>query len=166
MDIEKWFTDLTGNASLREAAETSGVSKSTLSRNLDAGRMTPETIIVLCRAFGRSPVTGLIEHGYLYGHEVDSPSVAVALEQATNQQLLDEIMRRSDPQARYLFGADEDTIGLAPDAEVFDFPTPDVQTVPYDDGTVHEWDDTVAYAADSSPDEQQERENRGEDPID
>ncbi|WP_186365969.1 helix-turn-helix domain-containing protein [Corynebacterium sanguinis] len=141
MDIEKWFNDLTGNASLREAAETSGVSKSTLSRNLDAGRMTPETIIVLCRAFNRSPITGLIENGYIFAHEVDGPDVAVALEKATNEQLLDEIMRRSDPQARYLFGEDEDTVGLAPDAEVFDFPGRGVDFTTY------------RGVADSSPEE-------------
>lgn len=165
MDIEKWFNDLTGNASLREAAETSGVSKSTLSRNLDAGRMTPETIIVLCRAFDRSPIAGLIEHGYLYAHEVDSPSVAVALEKATNEQLLDEIMRRSDPEARYLFGADEDTIGLADGAEVFELPTSGVDAGSYD-GTVKDFDWSQPHAADSSADEQAEREKRGEDPID
>lgn len=35
-----------------------------------------------------------------------------------------------------------------------------------DDGTVMEWDDSVPHAADSSPDEQAEREKRGEDLID
>lgn len=35
-----------------------------------------------------------------------------------------------------------------------------------DDGLVEEWDDSVPHAADSSPDEQEEREKRGEDPID
>lgn len=35
-----------------------------------------------------------------------------------------------------------------------------------DDGTVMEWDDSIPHAADSSPDEQAERERRGEDLID
>lgn len=35
-----------------------------------------------------------------------------------------------------------------------------------DDGLVEEWDDSVPHAADSSPDEQAEREKRGEDLID
>ena len=35
-----------------------------------------------------------------------------------------------------------------------------------DDGTVMEWDDSIPHAADSSPDEQAEREKRGEDLID
>lgn len=35
-----------------------------------------------------------------------------------------------------------------------------------DDGTVMDWDDSIPHAADSSPDEQAEREKRGEDLID
>ena len=35
-----------------------------------------------------------------------------------------------------------------------------------DDGTVMEWDDSIPHAADSSIDEQAERERRGEDLID
>lgn len=35
-----------------------------------------------------------------------------------------------------------------------------------DDGLVEEWDETIPHAADSSPDEQAEREKRGEDLID
>lgn len=116
MNVEAWFKDLTGGSSLREAAGMSGVSKSTLSRNLDANTMTPETVIALCRAYYRSPVAGLIETGYINDYELHGPDVEVALREATNEQLLDEIMRRSDPQARYLFGGDNDVIGLAPDA--------------------------------------------------
>ena len=116
MNVEAWFKDLTDSSSLREAAEKSGVSKSTLSRNLDANTMTPETVIALCRAYDRSPVTGLIETEYINDYELHGPDVEVALREATNEQLLDEIMRRSDPQARYLFGneGDEEIIGLAP----------------------------------------------------
>lgn len=116
MNVEAWFKDLTDSSSLREAAEKSGISKSTLSRNLDANTMTPETVIALCRAYDRSPVTGLIETEYINDYELHGPDVEVALREATNEQLLDEIMRRSDPQARYLFGneGDEEIIGLAP----------------------------------------------------
>ena len=165
MNVEAWFKDLTDSSSLREAAEKSGVSKSTLSRNLDANTMTPETVIALCRAYDRSPVSGLIETGYINDYELHGPDVEIALREATNEQLLDEIMRRSDPEARYLFGADEDTIGLADGAEVFELPTSGVDAGSYD-GTVKDFDWSQPHAADSSPDEQAEREKRGEDPID
>lgn len=166
MSIEAWFKDLTNSASLREAADASGVSKSTLSRNLDANTMTPETVIALCRAYDRSPVSGLIETGYINDYELQGPDVEIALREATNEQLLDEILRRSDPQARYLFGneGDGDTIGLAPHLTPVSDPSGSLHDD--DDGLVQEWDDSVPHAADSSPDEQAEREKRGEDLID
>ena len=167
LNVEAWFIDLTDSSSLREAAEMSGVSKSTLSRNLDANTMTPETVIALCRAYGRSPVAGLIQTEYINDYELKGPDVEVALREATNEQLLDEIMRRSDPQARYLFGneGDEETIGLAPHLTPVSEPPASLHDD--DDGIVREFDyEPGEYAADSSPNEQEEREKRGEDLID
>lgn len=116
MHFETWLNELTGHASRRAIAAKIDKAQSTLTRQLDRGALLPEMVISLCRAYGRSPVTGLVETGYVNAYEVEGPGVAAALEQATNEQLLDEIMRRSDPQARYLFGGDDDVIGLAPDA--------------------------------------------------
>lgn len=150
MNVEAWFKDLTDSSSLREAAEKSGVSKSTLSRNLDANTMTPETVIALCRAYDRSPVSGLIETGYINDYELHGPDVEIALREATNEQLLDEMMRRSDPQARYLFGneGDEETIGLAPHLT----PVSDV------DGSM-----PLSAVAYSGPDEDAERNDADDD---
>lgn len=101
---------------MRAASKKSGYAQTTLQRQIDKGVLSPEMVIALCRAYDRSPVTGLIETGYINDYEIHGPDIEVALKEATNEQLLDEIMRRSDPQARYLFGneADDDAIGLAP----------------------------------------------------
>lgn len=61
-------------------------------------------VIALCRGYNRSPVTGLIETGYLQEWEAENVGIPFALHNASNQQILDEIMRRSDPEALYLFG--------------------------------------------------------------
>ena len=45
-------------------------------------------VIALCRAYDRSPVQGLIETEYINDYEVQGPDVAIALEKATNKQLL------------------------------------------------------------------------------
>lgn len=161
MKYEAWFKELTGGASLREAGLKSNISKSTLSRNLDSNSMTPETVIALCRAYDRSPVQGLIETGYINDYEVDGPGIAVALSKATNQQLLDEILKRSDPHARYLFGGDEETIGLSPHLTAVS----DASDI--HDGTVRDFNYAPEeYAADSSIDETEARLERGEDIID
>lgn len=165
MNFNDWLDQLIGTDTRGTAANKAGYAPSTISRQLDRGHLRPETVISLCRAYDRSPVAGLIETGYIHPHEVEGPEVEEALDRATNQQLLDAIMRRSDPEARYLFGADEDTIGLADGAEVFELPTSGVDAGSYD-GTVKDFDWSQPHAADSSPNEQEEREKRGEDPID
>lgn len=116
MDFETWLTELIGEDTRRTASSKAGMAESTLSRQLSRGRLSPEMVIALCRAYDRSPVAGLIETGYINDYELHGPDVEIALREATNEQLLDEIMRRSDPQARYLFGneGDDDVIGLAP----------------------------------------------------
>lgn len=116
MNFETWLTELIGEDTRRTASSKAGMAESTLSRQLSRGHLSPEMIISLCRAYDRSPVTGLIETGYINDFELQGPDVEVALREATNEQLLNEIMRRSDPEARYLFGndGDEETIGLAP----------------------------------------------------
>lgn len=159
MNFESWLTDLIGNDTRRVASSKAGMAESTLSRQLSRGSLSPEMVIALCRAYDRSPVQGLIETEYINDYEVQGPDVAIALEKATNQQLLDEIMKRSDPQARYLFGGDEDTIGLSPQLSVVS----DADDM--NDGTVRPFDYSE-YAADSSEDETEARLERGEDLID
>ena len=44
--------------------------------------------------------------------------------------------------------------------------TPSNVDTPAYDGTVRDWDPDIPYAADSSPDETEERLKRGEDPVD
>nr|DAX96052.1 MAG TPA: hypothetical protein [Caudoviricetes sp.] len=124
MTHETWLAELIGADSMRTASQKTEYAQTTISRQLSRGHLSPEMVIALCRAYDRSPVTGLIETGYINDYEIHGPDVEIALHEATNEQLLDEIMRRSDPQARYLFGndGDEDTIGLAPHLA----PVPDV----------------------------------------
>lgn len=166
MNFETWLTELIGEDTRRTASSKAGMAESTLSRQLSRGHLSPEMVIALCRAYDRSPVAGLIQTEYINDYELQGPDVEVALREATNEQLLNEIMRRSDPEARYLFGndVDDDAIGLAPHLTPVSDPHASLQDE--DDGTVMEWDDSIPHAADSSPDEQAEREKRGEDLID
>lgn len=116
MNFETWLTELIGEDTRRTASSKAGMAESTLSRQLSRGHLSPEMVIALCRAYDRSPVAGLIQTEYINDYELQGPDVEFALREATNEQLLNEIMRRSDPEARYLFGneGDDDVIGLAP----------------------------------------------------
>lgn len=122
MEHTEWLDQLIAPLSRRTAAHRIGVNDSTITRQLQRGSLSPEMVIALCRAFNRSPIEGLVETGYLYPHEMDMPSVKLALRNATNSQILDEINRRSDPEARELFTADNDSdvIDIADHNNVYD----------------------------------------------
>ncbi|MFW9214215.1 hypothetical protein ACOJA0_03455 [Corynebacterium amycolatum] len=118
-DFTAWLKELAGADTQKTISQKSGVKESTLSRQLSRGTFRPEMVIALCRGYNHSPVTGLIETGYLNEWETDGVGIPFALRKASNQQLLDEIMRRSDPEALYLFG---DPTGEAIDYENVDAP--------------------------------------------
>ena len=150
MEHNEWIGQLIGEDSYRTAAAKIDSNGSTITRQLQRGALSPEMVIALCRAYDHPAVEGLVETGYLFPHEVETPGVNLVLPKATNRQLLEEINRRSDPEARHLFTAtdDHDVVDLDEDAEVFEFApptTPAVEQRPYDNGMP---DDAVA---DSSP---------------
>ena len=111
-----------------------------------------------------------------------------ALAEATNEELVEEFLHRSDPHAKHLFNTEtgeesfEASLHIAPSpvsdprgyrddlaSRRADTPVSDTDdSMPDDDdGIVREFDYSPdEYAADSSPNEQEEREKRGEDPID
>lgn len=125
-NFSEWLKALAGDDTQKVIAKKAGLVESTLSRQLSRGTFRPEMVIALCRGYDRSPVTGLIETGYLQEWETEDVGIPYALQKATNKQILDEILRRSDPEAAYLFG---DPTGEAvdydpQDTNVIDLPEP------------------------------------------
>ncbi|MGN0096243.1 MAG: hypothetical protein ACI38U_09275 [Corynebacterium sp.] len=110
MEHRAWIDGLIDGDSYRAAAEKVGTNGSTITRQLAKEHLSPEMVIALCRAYGCKPVDGLVETGYLQPWEIEGVGIDTAIDQATNKQLLDGIMRRSDPEAQYLFGRTEDVI--------------------------------------------------------
>lgn len=116
MKLQKWLSTLPGSPTVSQAADHSDISKATLLRHAKTGKTTAEFVVTISRAYKVNEVESLVKLGFITAEAVDGYGIKAALASATNEELLDEIMRRSDPQARYLFGneGDEDTIGLAP----------------------------------------------------
>ena len=165
----QYLQGLMGPQTQLEAAKHIGISKSNITRWKNGARADPEFVVKVARAYHTNVLEALVEAEFITEQEANLRWVetgGLKLAEATNEQLLDEIMRRSDPQARYLFGneGDEETIGLAPHLTPVSGAHASLHDE--DDGTVMEWDDSIPHAADSSPDEQAEREKRGEDLID
>ncbi|WP_312811127.1 helix-turn-helix domain-containing protein [Corynebacterium variabile] len=153
MEHTAWIEALIGTDTRREASKKAGMSESTLSRQLGRNALSPEMVIALCRAYEKKPVDGLVQTGFLNPWEAEGISVDAALDQATNQELLGAVMRRSDPDALYLFGRtddllnpeDSDNVTYLPSNTQGEDDTPAVQS---------DWDDMPEDAvADSSPEE-------------
>lgn len=74
MNHNLWYERLTSNATERAASQKSGVTTSTLNRQLAKGVLSPENVIALSRAYGVSPIQGLVSTGYLEANEVSNMS--------------------------------------------------------------------------------------------
>ncbi len=141
MELQEWLNTLPGAPTVSQAADHSDISKATLLRHAKVGKTTAEFIISISRAYGVNEIESLLNLGFITPSAIEEYGVEAALEGATNRQLLDEILRRSDPEARYLFGndTDDDVIGLdpsiAPVASLDDArsnaPAGDVHSLPY-----------------------------------
>lgn len=176
MDKEKdWFSSMADRKiTVVEIAKHLEVSRNTARSRLDEG-LTSDEIIQLARALHLNPVTALNELGKLEGQEIfdflDSDGTLLAT--ASPQQLIYQLAQDSlgyEEKGR-LWKEVSDPRGYRDDlaARRAGAPVSDSSaSLPDDDdGIVREFDYSPdEYAADSSPNEQEEREKRGEDPID
>lgn len=151
---KEWASAVTGGMSLRDLANAIGGTHSTVGRKLDND--DPQMIVEIAKHFGANPVGVLISIEFLNPRDVRNYAAVSNLENYDDLELAEEIVRRLRER--------EDHEALH--GNIFELS--DYQSAPTDthDGTVTEWDGSKPAAADSSPDENEERIKRGEDPID
>lgn len=175
MDKEKaWFSSMAGRKiTVVEIAKHLEVSRNTARSRLDEG-LTSDEIIQLARSLHLNPVTALNELGKLDVHEIfdylDSDGTLLAT--ASPQQMIYELARDSldyEEKGR-LWKEISDPRGYRDDlaARRAGAPVSEVSGSLHDDddGIVRDFDWDEPHAADSSPDEDKLREERGEEPID
>lgn len=158
-DYRTWFKSMTGRRiTVEEIADIIKVSRATATRRLQDG-LAPDEIIKLCRKLNVNPVLALIDFDHLTFKEVLD-----ALD--GDGQLL---ATASKDQLIYRLAED----GLSPGQKLelsSSVRRNHLHTVSdgsdIDDGTVRPFDYDIPHAADSSIDEDAERESRGEDLID
>lgn len=96
-----------GDDNNTEAAKKSGISSSNFTRWKKGARADPDFVVKVARAYGVNVLEALVEAEFITEEEAKLRKVqvgGVTLKEATNKQILDEILRRSDPEAAYLFG--------------------------------------------------------------
>ncbi|MER0106701.1 hypothetical protein ABRP95_09780 [Corynebacterium sp. KPL2895] len=156
----EWFKRVTRNDSNRRAADLANISPVTLGRQLKANELSADLIIKIAQAYNESPVVALVDLGFVSARWLQEVGTTTALTRASDEELTDELLRR----LRLL--DDQPIDDLA--ARRAGAPVSDVSGSLHDDddGIVRDFDWDEPHAADSSPDEDKLREERGEDPID
>lgn len=142
-----------------DVADTLGISRATATRKLLEG-LDAGDIITLCRNVNVNPVQALVDLGHLEEPEVYAflDNGQLLVDTATDGQLSLELARRLNP-ATMASVLDE----IEARSNVTSIQSARAAT---HDGTVTDWDDTIPHAAKDDIDENEERLNRGEDPID
>lgn len=102
-DAEKWLTRVAEQQSIRQIAKDLDVSNETLSRQVRNNSLTFEMVLTIARHYEISPVSALVTAGYLTPAEAAMPSLDVALETATDAQLVRAVAKRLGVSPSTLF---------------------------------------------------------------
>lgn len=162
MNLNDWLQNVTRGATAQEMALRADIPKRTVQSQIASGNMSAENIVRIAAAYSYHPLRALIDWSVVDESWAMRPDVKLALRLASEDDLADEILGR-----------------------LSQLPNGGALTQPIDklaqrrsniadgrvgqgsyDGTVKEFDWSQPHAADSSADEQAEREKRGEEPID
>lgn len=163
MEIKQWLSETSHRRITdQEIADILKVTRKTANKRLNEGLPTDD-LLALCQEFGINRTLALVELGHVPYQDVldflDSDGALVST--ADEGELAIELARRLNPATR----ANEiDELAVRRAGAPVSGPSASLHDD--DDGLVQEWVDSVPHAADSSPDEQAEREKRGEDLID
>lgn len=156
-----WYKRVTRGDSNRHVSSQAKISDATLGRQLKANELSADLIIKIAQAYDESPVVALVDLGFISAKWMQEVGTTTALTRASDEELTDELLRR----LRLI--EDEPIDHLAERRKKARMSGPSASLHDDDDGVVREFDYSPGeYAADSSPNEQEEREKRGEDPID
>lgn len=158
---------------MRDAAKQAGFNQSAFTRWKNGAKADPDFVVKFARAFHLNVLEALVEAEFITDKEANLKEVTVGgptLSDATNEELVKEFLYRCDPHAKRLFNTETGEESFEVSLHIAPSPVSDSSDSLHDDdddGIVREFDyDPDEYAADSSPNEQEEREKRGEDPID
>lgn|GEM_PF-6057417 len=95
--VAAWVDGLIYPDSRRQACFRAGIQQPTLTRQInEIGKLAPEVVIQLCRAYGRSPAQGLYENGYLEPSEAKQPDLDSILSSIPFSRLLEELQARGE----------------------------------------------------------------------
>mgnify|MGYP002713482114 CR=1 FL=1 len=162
MDIKQWLSENTRRRITdQDVANALGTTRKTANKRLNEG-LEAGDLITICQELGVNRTMALVELGYVPHQDVldylDSDGELVST--ADEGTLSLELARRLNPAT---MAKELDELEARRNRSNKGVGRVDAGSY---DGTVKDFDWSQPHAADSSADEQAEREKRGEDPID
>lgn len=95
MSKETWFKETVQGDTIAEVALKAGIIKTTAWRQYNnALGFSAENVILIARAYHKSPVEALVEFGYIRADEMAKGKTVARLRDASNDELLQELARR------------------------------------------------------------------------
>lgn len=95
MNKETWFKETVQGDTIAEVALKAGIIKTTAWRQYNnALGFSAENVILIARAYHKSPVEALVEFGYIRADEMATGKTVAKLHDASNDELLQELARR------------------------------------------------------------------------
>ncbi|MCD4549703.1 hypothetical protein [Schaalia sp. lx-260] len=97
MKTAQWLKKVSGGTSVSAIATRAGYPASTLTRQIKRGQLSSDVVIQIARSYRTSILEGLIACGHITEDEAGlkaRANIAEALEDATDRQLIEELLRR------------------------------------------------------------------------
>ncbi|OCA93149.1 hypothetical protein ACU21_01500 [Actinobaculum suis] len=97
-DQREWLAKVSNQEaetlSINAVATRAGIVQSTLSRRIDAGGITADQAIKICRAYSADVIQGLLDLGFITEADLKQPAARAMLKDAKDEDLIAEIGRR------------------------------------------------------------------------
>lgn len=103
MKFSEWLDSLPTSPTPSQAAIKANISRATVLRHADKGTTTAEVLIPIARAYDTNPIDALISFGMLSIEDVRESAAHLVLSEVTNSEILAELNKRVDPDARRVF---------------------------------------------------------------
>lgn len=92
--VRAWYSGTVGKDSINAVAARAGIPQASLNRQVGAWSISAENVVAIARAYGVSVLDGLVAQGLITATDILNTRALDALQDATDNQLVDEIARR------------------------------------------------------------------------
>ena len=94
MNTITWYAKTVGDDSTNGVATKAGLTTTTLGRQLERGRLSPETVVAIANAYGTDALDALVIAGLITREHIRAHGVRAALAEATDVEIADEVYAR------------------------------------------------------------------------